>query len=68
MEIPIEPGLDTAILVCKLNELMMLKIVGAVDLAASIDNMVLLEFGRCMGEDKDLPSIRGGVPSEHCQW
>mmetsp|Transcript_36373 Transcript_36373/g.48134 ORF Transcript_36373/g.48134 Transcript_36373/m.48134 type:complete len:262 (-) Transcript_36373:341-1126(-) len=70
MEMSREPGLDTTVLAYELDELTALEIVGVVEPAASIDNVVLLEdtetrsVGGCVGEDEDLPSLRGGVGLE----
>mmetsp|Transcript_2134 Transcript_2134/g.4825 ORF Transcript_2134/g.4825 Transcript_2134/m.4825 type:complete len:282 (-) Transcript_2134:132-977(-) len=67
MEVTREPGLDRAVLTDKFNELSALDLVGVVQPAASVDNVVLLKNTKSgsvrgsMGEDKDLPSFIGRV-------
>ena len=67
MEVPREPGLDAAVFTDNFNELAALQVVGVVQPAASINNVILLQHaktgpvGGSMGEDHNLPSLRSGV-------
>ena len=65
-----EPSLDAAVLPDELDELAALGVVGVVEPAAAVDDVVLLQYaeaaavGRGVGEDEDLPPLVGRVVLE----
>mmetsp|Transcript_38765 Transcript_38765/g.116501 ORF Transcript_38765/g.116501 Transcript_38765/m.116501 type:complete len:302 (-) Transcript_38765:368-1273(-) len=71
MEMSGEPGLDGAVLPHELDELAALGVVGVVEPAAAVHDVVLLKdaqsraVGRSVSEDKDLPALVGGMIDEH---
>lgn len=70
MKVSREPGLDAAVLAHEFNKLAALFIVGMVEPAAAIDDVIFLQdaettsIGRSVGKDKDAPSVRGGMGLE----
>ena len=65
MEVAREPSLDAAVFPDKLDELAALLVVGVVEPAAAVDDVVLLEDAeagavwRSVRENEDLPAIIG---------
>mmetsp|Transcript_28266 Transcript_28266/g.50084 ORF Transcript_28266/g.50084 Transcript_28266/m.50084 type:complete len:268 (-) Transcript_28266:230-1033(-) len=65
VEMTREPGLDATMFSNKFNELSAFIFVGVIQPAASVDDVVLLQntqsrsIGRCVGENKQLPTIFG---------
>ena len=68
---PREPGLDAAVLTHQVDELAALLLIGVIQPAAAVDDVVLLQhtqagtIGRSMREDEDLPAIGRGVIDQH---
>lgn len=67
MEMTAEPTLDAAILTDQLDELATILLVGMVEPATSVDDMIFLQnpqtrsIGRCMRKNKYLPPLVGGM-------